>query len=130
MTDATSSTESSPRESVDGGRQRGIRCAVRHDDELRPLARPGSDLLAHGLDRHALLGEGRGDLREHTRAVGDVEADVVPREGLPHVDHREVGVGGLPRTAATGHLVAGDGDDVTEDGGCRRVARRRRGRRT
>jgi hypothetical protein len=95
---------------------------VRHDDELRPLARPGSDLLAHRLDRHAVLGEGRGDLREHTRAVGDVEADVVARERLPHVDHRQVGVGGLARPAATGHPVAGDGDDVTEDGAGRRVA--------
>ena len=44
----------------------------------------GDELLAHRLDRHVVVGEGRRDLGEHTRAVLDVEADVVPRLGVAH----------------------------------------------
>jgi hypothetical protein len=106
MTELTSN-DGQRGERVDGGREGGLGGDVGDDDEAsravdppEPLAAGGSAandlLLANGLDRHLVVGEGRGHLGEDARAIGDVEADVVAGEGLAHVEQRQVGVGALP----------------------------------
>src|SRR5205085_9558466 len=78
--------------------------------------------LTHGLDRDIVRGKGVGYLREHTRLVGDVEADVIARDRLAHRAYLEVGVGRFARAERAPHLVAGDRDDVAEHGArCRRA---------
>src|SRR3954464_7146294 len=115
------------RDGVDRGRQRRVGGGVGdHDQAGAPVTVTvgvcPEQLLAHRLDGHLVLGEGRGDLREHTGTVQDVEADVVAGGSLAHVQDRQVGVGRLPGPAPAHDLVPGHGDDVTEDGGGSRVA--------
>ena len=54
-------------------------------------------VLAHHLDAHPVVGEGRGNRGEDTGAVSDVEIDVIAREGLADREDRQAGVGALPR---------------------------------
>jgi len=69
-----------------------------------------------------VVGESRGHLGEDARTIGDVEADVVAGEGLAHVEQRQVGIGALPRPAATEDPVPSDSDVIAEDGAGRRLA--------
>ena len=84
----------------------------------------GALLLAHRLDRHTVPGECGGDLGQHTRPVGHVEADVIAGDGLPHRAHHKVGVGGLTRATAAVDPVPGDRDQVAQDGAGRRRSAR------
>ena len=107
ITDATSSTASrSARASTVAASAASVARWVT-TMSLARLALARRDLLAHRLDRDVVLGEGGGDLREHARAVGDVEADVVAGQGLAHVDDGQVRVGRLPRAAALRRPGAG-----------------------
>ena len=87
---------------------------VGDDDELGVVV---AALLAHGLDRHVVLGERQRHLREHARAVVDVDRHVVAGQGLAHRQHRPVGVRRLADAAGAREPVAGDGDQVAEHRG-------------
>ena len=62
---------------------------------MASLALVADELLAHRLDRHVMVGEGRSDLGEDPGLVLDVEADVVCRQGVTHGQHGQVGVAAL-----------------------------------
>ena len=99
---------------LDRGGELRVGRLVRDDDELGVVV---AALLADGLDRDAVLGERGGDRGQHAGAVVDVDRDVVAGEGLPHRQHRPVGVRRLAGAAGAGEPVAGDGDQVAEHRG-------------
>ena len=80
ITEVTSRTMSMPRRCSTVAASWASVARVGDDDELRVVA---AALLADGLDRHAVLGEGRGHRGEHARAVVDVDGDVVAGDGSP-----------------------------------------------
>ena len=105
--------ERHPADRFDGRRQVGVAGGVRDDHQLGVVA---AALLAHGLDRHVVLGERLGDRGEHAGLVVDVDLHVVPGLGAAHRQDRQVGVRGLAGATDVGEPVARHRDQVAEDG--------------
>ena len=78
ITEDTSRTSAIVAQRLDRGRQRLVGGAVGDHDELGVVA---AALLADGLDRDVVLGEGLRDRGEHAGAVVDVDRDVVAGAG-------------------------------------------------
>ena len=89
ITEDTSRTLAMPAQRLDGGGQVGVAGAVRDHDQLGVVA---ATLLADGLDRDVVLGEGQRHGGEHAGLVVDVDLHVVAGLGLPHRHHPQVGV--------------------------------------
>jgi hypothetical protein len=92
----TASTTDSRASASTVAAKRGVRGGVGHDDQrgrggpvgAPPSSRSGSCCWRSGLDRDARARRRPwGDLGEHARPVGDVEADVVPGQHLAHRAH-------------------------------------------
>ena len=86
-------------QALDGRAELGVGRLVGDHDQLRVVV---AALLAHGLDRDVVLGERVRHRGQHARAVVDVDRHVVAGAGLPHRQHRPVGVRRLADAAGAG----------------------------
>ena len=96
---------------LDGGGQMRLLRGMGADQQRGTTLLVG--VLPHSLDRHAVLPECRGDLREHTGPVGDVQADQIAGGGLADRARRQSGIdrlrlagGPRPPVTSSGHQIS------------------------